>query len=284
MTLKLVSHVNGDSDLIEAWLRYYLDLGVTSFHLIVHGTEAENAKLFSIKDRFPVFICDRYEGEFRPEEKKRRVDSVLTTMTGQWLVYVDSDEFVEFPFRKVTSTIRMLELARGNMFFAPMLQHMAIDGSLNTPEIIDDPFLTFPRCSPSLYERMGCRASLNKFPLFYCVKGTALVEGGNHSPLLGMRQATRTLRGVTHHFKFRRSTLQRLQKRIHSSHSHRHESEQFYSYLEQHDCHLPLEGSFMYSRDEMFRQGLLRRFTLRDGLPWLRRTVSKRASDPARSS
>src|SRR5690349_9703924 len=103
MTLKLVSHVNGDDDLIEAWLKYYLDQGVTSFHLIVHGADSENAKLFAIKDDFPVVIADRYEGEFSAEEKKRRVDSLFATLTGQWLVFVDSDEFVEFPFRKLTS-------------------------------------------------------------------------------------------------------------------------------------------------------------------------------------
>src|SRR5262249_22460490 len=124
MTLRLVSHINGDGDLLEAWLRYYLDLGVTSFNLIVHGTQTENARLFALKDRFPIVIADSYEGEFTDREKKRRVDSLLATMTGQWVLVVDSDEFIEFPYRKISSTILVLEATRGNVLLAPMLQHM----------------------------------------------------------------------------------------------------------------------------------------------------------------
>jgi Glycosyl transferase family 2 len=279
MALRLVSHVSGDcsdDDLLEAWLRYYVDLGVTSFNLIVHGTQAENAKLFALKDRFPIVIMDSYNDEFTDEEKKKRVDSVLATMTGQWLLFVDSDEFVEFPFRTIASTIRMLELARGNMLFAPMLQHMTPDGSLNTPEVIDDPFRTLPLCSVSLYEKMGTNASINKFPLFYCTNGTALVEGGNHSPPLGAPTATRSLLGVTHHFKFRthKLLLRRLDKRIHSSNTFRHESEQYLRYLKMHEYRLPLEDSFYYSRDELFRRDLLRRFTFRSALRFVRRSVS----------
>ena len=37
MQLELVSHVNGDGDLLDSWFRYYLRLGVASFRLIVHG-------------------------------------------------------------------------------------------------------------------------------------------------------------------------------------------------------------------------------------------------------
>jgi hypothetical protein len=194
-------------------------------------------------------------------------------MTGQWLLVVDSDEFVEFPFRHIPRTIRMLELARANAMRAPMLQHMKLDGSLNTPEVIDDPFRVLPLCSVSLYEKMGSYASIDKHPLFYCSNGTVLSDGGNHGPPLGAPPVTRSVLGVTHHFKFRSSILQRLDKRIHSSHPWRHESEQFLNYLENHDYRLPLDGSFIYSRAELFRRGLLRRFTLQSGLRGVRRRI-----------
>jgi len=275
MALRLVSHVNGDGDLLEAWFRYYIGLGITSFHLIVHGSRAENAKVFALRGHFPVIISDNYEGEFTSAEKKRRIDSVLATMIGQWLLVVDSDEFVEFPFRQIPRTIRMLELARANAIYAPMLQHMKLDGSLNTPEVIDNPFRVLPLCSVSLYEKMGIKASIDKHPLFYCTNGTALSDGGNHGLPLGARPATRYIFGVTHHFKFRSSILQRLDKRIHSSHPWRHESAHFRNYLESHDYRLPLDGSFIYSRAELFRRGLLRRFGLQLGLRWVRRSILK---------
>ena len=108
MSLRLFSQVNADGDLIEAWLNYYLRLGVDSFHLIVHGPPAENEKLLAIKDRYPVTIEDSYQGPFpapistyRPysTEKKKRLDDLLARHTEQWILLVDSDEFVEFPYR-----------------------------------------------------------------------------------------------------------------------------------------------------------------------------------------
>ncbi len=53
MGLKLLSHINADGDLIEAWLKYYLRLGVDRFHLILHGTQEENDRLLAIKDFLP---------------------------------------------------------------------------------------------------------------------------------------------------------------------------------------------------------------------------------------
>src|ERR1035437_5963634 len=281
MALRLVCHVSGDGDLLEAWLKYYIGLGVDSFHLIVHGPRVENAKLFALRDRFPVIIMDNYEGEFSVHEKKRRIDSVLATMTGQWLLVVDSDEFVQFPFRHIPRTIRMLDLVRGNALHAPMLQHMKLDGSLNTPEVIDNPFRVLPLCSVSLYEKMGCKASINKYPLFYCTNGTAL-SIGNHRPPLGAPERKVPFLGVTHHFKFRSSSLQRLDRRIHSSHAWRHESVQFRNYLESHDYRLPLDGSFIYSRTELFRRGLLPRCTLQQGLRWVCRSILKSLESPMR--
>ena len=184
-------------------------------------------------------------------------------MTDQWILLVDSDEFVELPFSRINSIVQALELARGNVLQAPMLQHLTRDGSLDTPDVIDDPFHTLPVCSVSLYEHMGAKATINKFPLFYCTSGTTLSDGGNHRPPLGARRTGRSFLGVTHHFKFRSTVLRRLNKRIDSSHSHRHESVQYLDYLERHGYRLPLDESFEYSREELFRRGLLRGFSLK---------------------
>jgi hypothetical protein len=273
MKLKLLSHVNGDGDLLEAWFRYYLRLGVTSFHLVVHGARSENERLYALKDSFPVIIEDCYNGEFTSQEKKRRLDILLAAMRNQWLVLVDSDEFVEFPYRHIPTTVRALELARSNILFAPMLQRLTRDGSLETPEIIDDPFRAFPLCSVELYKKMGSKASIRKFPLFYCVDGTVLSDGGNHNPPWGHPSALSSLQGVTHHFKFRHRVRNRLDSRIQSAHLWRHESVQFREYLDRNDNRLPLDGAFTYSRRELFRRSLLQRFTIRTVLRSARRVL-----------
>src|ERR1051326_5305437 len=150
MELRVVSHVNGDGDLLEAWFSYYRSLGVSSFHLIVHGPREENERVYALKDSYGVVIEDSYEGPFDSEEKKRRLNSLIARMHGQWLLVVDSDEFVEFPYSTVKATIRMLRLVRRNALFAPMVQRLTADGSLDTPEVIVDPFRTFPLCSVDL--------------------------------------------------------------------------------------------------------------------------------------
>jgi hypothetical protein len=257
--LGLVSHVNGDSDLLDAWFTYYRCLGVSSFHLIVHGPREQNERLYALKDSHPVIIEDAYEGPFHSEEKKERLNSLLAKLRGQWLLLVDSDEFVEFPYQTVRATVRVLRLIRRNALYAPMVQHLTLDGSLETPALVEDPFRTFPLCSVDLYQRMRAKASISKYPFFFCTDHTAIKDGGNH--LCPDGNLYSSLQGVTHHFKFRSPVFRRLDDRINSAHPFRHESVQFQQYLESNANRLPTEGAFAYSRRELFRRGLLRRFT-----------------------
>jgi Glycosyl transferase family 2 len=261
MELRLISHVNGDGDLLGAWFSYYRDLGVTRFHLIVHGPREENEQLHALKDAYPIVIEDAYEGPFDSVEKKRRLDSVLARLRGQWVLLVDSDEFVELPYPTIRTTIRMLRLLRRSALFAPMVQRLMPHGTLDAPEIVPDPFRTFPLCSVDLYQRMGVSASINKYPLFYCTSRTLLQDGGNHSCPIGST-STWSLQGVTHHFKFRRSVSLRLDKRARSTHPWRQQSVQFQRYLDMNGNRLPTKGAFAYSRESLFRRGLLRKLTV----------------------
>jgi hypothetical protein len=272
MKVALVSHVNDDGDILEAWFKYYCSLGISSFHLIVHGPWEENRRLYALKDSYPVSIEDTYEGPFDSEEKKRRLDALLARLRRQWLLLADSDEFVEFPYRSIIATIRLTNMVGKNALFAPMLHHFTPNGSLDTPPVVQDPFRTFPLCSVDLYQRMGSKSDIRKFPLFYCTDQTSLGDGGNHNCPNG--NIASSLQGVTHHFKFRSSVLQRLDNRIHSSHPWRHESVYLRDYLASNGNRLPTEGAFTCSRNELFRRGLLRRFTFATVVRRLRRAVS----------
>ncbi len=263
-TMKLLCHISDDEDLLQAWLDYYIGLGVSSFHLIVHGPAAENATLFQLKGSYPIFFEDAYVGEFSSNEKKRRIDSVLANWKGQWVLLVDSDEFVEFPYRRLSTTIRALEFFGANALCAPLIQRLTPDGSLETPEIIRDPFRHFPLCSVELYQKMGVGAAISKYPLFFCHDSTCIAEGGNHHPPNGPSTVLSPLVAVTHHFKWRRPVLKKMARRISSSHTWRHESAGYLTYLESHDFRLPTADSFIYSRAELLRRGLLRRATLLD--------------------
>ncbi len=280
--LRLVSHVSGDGDLLEAWFNHHRNLGVSSFHLIVHGPKEKNRKLHSLKDSYPIVIEDSYETEFDSTEKKRRLNALLGRMGGHWIVLADSDEFVEFPYHNIRATIRALQVLGKNALFAPMLQRLTSDGSLETPEVIPDPFATFPLCSVDLYQKMGSQASIRKYPLFYCTEKTALQDGGNHNCPEG--NVTSSLLGATHHFKFRRTVTERLDSRINSAHPWRHESVQFQNYLAAHGNRLPTDGTFQYSRSELFRRGLLRKLSLSTALQFVRRLAGDTSASSQTSS
>lgn len=258
MEPKLISHINADSDLVEAWLKYYVRLGIARFHLILHGPDEDNQTLLELKDRYPVIIEDSYCGPFSSDQKKARLDAVLARYPDQWLMIADSDEFVEFPYEDIPETIRQLERAGANIMAAPMLQRLTSDGSLESPQTVQEPFRTFPLCSEDLYRRVGLVADIFKFPLFYCVHGTQVLEEGNHNPPLGQDPQFCQILGVTHHFKFRRTVSTRLEKRINSAHAFREESLQLRDYLDRHSGRLPLDGTFSYSRSELIRRGLLK--------------------------
>ncbi len=259
--MKLLSHINDEADLLEAWFTYYLGLGVTSFHLIVHGTHEENAKLHTLKDLFPVVIIDSYEGEFSIDEKERRMNAALSEMRGEWVLLVDSDEFVELPCKKLSTTIRLLRLMGTNALSASLLERLRPDGSIESPEIISNPFVEFPMCSVDLCEEMGVKASRSKYPLFFCHEKTR-VDGGNHGMPHGSYTSASGARGVTHHFRWRRSLLRRLESRINSSHKWRQESVAYKGYLEKKGYRVPIKNMFPYTRRTMFEKELLIRPTL----------------------
>lgn len=257
--MKLLAQVSGDGDLIQAWLDHYLRLGVTSFHLIVHGSEDRNAQLLRLRDSYPIVVEETFDGEFRSEEKQRRLNALLARMRGEWLVLVDSDELLELPYRSLSATVRVLEFLGANALYAPMLQRLTADGALETPEQITNPFKEFPLCSVDLYRAMGVKAALSKYPLFRCAENTFMMEGGNHHSPNGPSTVLAHVQGVTHHFKWRRPVAERLRARAKSEHTWRHQSVGFLAYLERHGGRVPVQDAFPYSRAELFRRGLLYR-------------------------
>jgi glycosyl transferase family 2 len=274
----LLCHINDDSDLLQAWLDHYLALGVTRFHLVVHGPASDNKELYRLQPHYPIEIVDTYDGAFHDREKKARMQAALERLRGRWMVLVDSDELVELPHESLTATVDVLQRLGATALAAPMLQRLREDGGLDTPVVIADPFDEMPLCSPDLYATLGVDACIDKYPLFFN-SDTVAVNGGNHLPPDGPRTVLSGLRGVTHHFKWRAPVLRRLRERADSTHTYRHESASYLAYLQAHDHRLPVAGAFRYSRSGMFTLGLLRGPR---GRAWLRLRLGARRSSVGR--
>jgi Glycosyl transferase family 2 len=263
MNVRLISHVNRDDDLIEAWLRHYLRLGVASFHLIAHGGREQNQRLFEIADRYPVHILDTYTGVFDPFEKRDRLAWGLSTLGSGWVVLVDNDEFLELPYRSLSTTVNMMRWLRADALRAPMLQRFAWDGIY--VEGGARPFDAYPWCSVDLYARLGQPQSvIDKYPVFELQRHTRLNSGGNHYPPNGYGSRLAPMLGVTHHFKWRPAVQNRSSERASSTDAYRGESQHYIKFLGESGWRLPTDSTFRYSRRALFIRGLLRRPTAAD--------------------
>jgi hypothetical protein len=263
MNFRLISHVNRDDDLIEAWLQHYLKLGVESFHLICHGGREQNERLFEIAHQYPVQILDSYSGVFDPYEKRDRLAWGLATLRDGWIVLVDSDEFLELPYRSLAATVNVMRWVKADSLQAPMLQRFAWDGV--RVEGGQRPFDAYPWCSVDLYSKLGQpQAVIDKYPIFQLQRRTWLKSGGNHYPPNGYGSRLAPMLGVTHHFKWRPAVQNRLSERADSTHPYRGESQQYIKFLGESGWRLPTDGTFKYSRRALFTRGLLRRPTLAD--------------------
>ena len=109
MDIKLISHINGDADLLPSWFQYYSDMGVRSFHIVVHGSKEDNHRIYELCKTFPVSIVAQYEGEFNIEKKKEHLQHCLDLYRDNWILLADSDEFVELPYTSLKTVVEEME-------------------------------------------------------------------------------------------------------------------------------------------------------------------------------
>jgi Glycosyl transferase family 2 len=256
MKIPLICHWSGDGDIARSFLDYYQQWA-SAFHLILHRSTEANRTILSLVEDYPIIIHASYGGPFDDSEKQRRLNQLLQEFLEQWIILVDSDELLELPCESLEQTLRLLENVGSSCMAAPLLQRLRVDGSLDSPEIVTDMQKEFPLCSERLYEFMGGTGWLPKFPLFRCEAHSSIAIG-NHNPANGSSSTSNEIRGVTHHFKWRRSVVRRISDRIAEEWNWAStESSQYLKYLESHDFKLPTEEAFLYSRDELFRRQLL---------------------------
>lgn len=262
MGIDLLCHWNGDGDFAHAWLDYYVRMGVSDFHLILHGAYEENDLALRVFQNYPVKIHEMYEGPFTEEEKIRRLTALARKFHGKWILLVDSDELVELPYKRLQTNIDHMVERGSSTLHAPLLQRIMKGGSLDSSVEIMEPFVEFRICSERLYHILGSdkwSPCLDKYPLIHCCSETE-IERGNHLPANGWQSVEPYLRGVSHHFKWRRGVIVRLKKAIADElDTAATEAEPYLRYLGAHENKLPLVASFDYSRPELFRRGLLRR-------------------------
>src|SRR5262249_9399340 len=146
--------------LADAFVRHYENFA--DVHIILHGPEHESPVVVELAKSGRLKIHSKYDSEFSGAEKGARLSSAAQDFVGRWVLTVDSDELVEFPYATVYETIEALKAIGLSSLRAPMLQRLRHDGTIDSSEIIRDPFAEFPLCSENLYRAVGSSGALDK--------------------------------------------------------------------------------------------------------------------------
>ncbi len=247
-----------DTDLLPHFLAHYRHLGACAFHFVLHGDFSSEAISF-LTDQNDVTIEDRVYEPYGDFLQSRCVNNVLLKLLGKWVFHVDVDEFVELPYRTTGRTIAALQVFGCDALPAYMLQRVSADGSLAALSPDQEIWDVFPKAEFNLSERMGVDRAIwkSKFPLFLVGERTAR-KRGNHLPPNDWPAERAPLRAVVHHFKWRKTLLESLE-RERKKESGTHEYEAYNAWLSGHDNLVPVENARRLTREDLFAIGLLTR-------------------------
>jgi len=206
---RLISFVcENDADLLPHFVRWYRGLGVEHFHFILHGRWSA-AGLATLEGLGGVDFSRRVDEPFCKTLKCDEITACARRFPGEWVVLADADEFLQLPTDSLAEAAARLEAAGADELYANMLQRVAADGSL--PEVTADARLEelFPLFSFGLCEEMGLEhpAWKSKYPLAR-IGPHFTYQRGNHLPGNSRSVAHVPIRGVVHHFKWRRRLLE----------------------------------------------------------------------------
>jgi O-antigen biosynthesis protein len=252
---RLISFVGeDDSDIIPFFLEHYRKLGITEFHILLHGDWTEQVLQPLCSD--DVLIVDRLQVPYGDEFKSSTIETHARRFAGEWLIFADADEFLELPFGSLQRTVAALCCLGVEELPATLLQRASADGSLG-PLAAMPPDSVFPCYDYLLAERMidGAPIWKSKYPLARIGERFSY-RRGNHFPHAGTPSTHVAVRGVVHHFKWR-DRLRRSILRRRGGGSNQHEQDEYLKWLEHNDFRVPTFGLRRYSRNALFQGGFL---------------------------
>lgn len=255
----LISFIGADdSALIKPFLEHHRSIGVTAFHLILHGAW-QDSRLDYLAQQNGVLVKEHVTERYSEALLRRKYNELIATLTGQWVVLVDGDELLELPYSSLGEVAERMRILGINDLPAFLVQRLSADGSLC--EVGPDSDLTdqFPMMNFNLCEDLFVANPTwkDKFPFFY-VTPHCVSRRGNHVPPNGLSPSNAPIRAVLHHFKWTAKFRDKLDNwKPGSGRGNDNEFAAYKQWFAKNDYRLPTEASVEYSRDELFRQGLL---------------------------
>lgn len=252
--ITLVGHA--DSDILPSFLDHYRKLGVGKFIIALHGDWDPQHREELDRD-VDISLWDHVGGEYSERLRLSVLNAMALDLKGEWIIHADADEFLELPYKSIERTIAALDVLGIDCLPALLVQRIAADGSL--PEIHGRQPLQqqFPHYSLTLCEDLGVELPIwkAKFPLMK-VTEDCRIRLGNHLPPTGMPAEHAPIRGLVHHFKWRK-TLHLALSLPRGEDANPHEMQAYAAWIRDRDARLPTSGRRRYDRNDLIQNGLL---------------------------
>jgi glycosyltransferase involved in cell wall biosynthesis len=254
--VRLISFIGvSDSDLIPFFLAHYRPLGVSEFHLFLHGSWMGD-ELVPLRAA-DLTIAGMTDEPYADSMRGPIIGDYARGFLGDWLIVVDPDEFLELPYPSLKRTIAALSCLGAEELPASLLQRVSAEGRL--PARSDGATLDslFPCLAFRPTERMDVLSPIwkSRYPLVRVGERFSLLRG-NHLPHAGRATAHLPIRGVVHHFNWRDRLLRSIKEKRGAG-SNQDEIGAHRRWREANDCRVPSEGLQSYSRALLFDLGYL---------------------------
>jgi len=205
--------VEYDYDILPHFIKYYKDLGVDEFLIILNTIKKKSEKLKLVQNILRKYDIEEkliWSGYFNEETKINHMRNLVGNRTfhDDWIIYADVDEFSDFvvDLRKL---ITYCEKKEYNCVQGKLIQHLAKDGKL--PDIDDDTNLEemFPVVS-DITKTVYILFHMGKIPL---CKSYIKLSGGHHQVMSKVYNLFPSAIDV-HHFKWRKNAIESFKDRI----------------------------------------------------------------------
>lgn len=211
-TLRLCSVCGEDLELLPFFVHHYKNLGVQSFHIILHLPENmrcladEKLSVFREQGITPEYI---YTGVWNGVISTSLINETIKKYSDDWFIIADQDEFQVYP----NEINNIIESVNNNVDFISgcLLDRISQDGQLSPINYNKSIWEQYPMCGFMAFPI----ARANPYKITLC-KGHITLSEGKHGVLVPNENypITNDIICQVHHFKWTGSFLNRVLERF----------------------------------------------------------------------
>lgn len=206
--------VEYDYDIFPHFIKYYKDLGVDEFLLILNTEDENSEKLKYVRNILKKYNIKEkmlWVGEFDIKLKTENMSEIILKMTNieDWVIYVDVDEFQKYPI-DLKKFIGYCEKNKYDCVMGEYIDRLTTTGKITSIDEDIDIWKAFP------VETNLSEWNLSPYTKVLLAKSHVEVDGGHHNPRFSMSEYYNYFpcKLEVHHFKWKGNLINNAKKRL----------------------------------------------------------------------